>query len=126
MNWFGELPLVEEIKIPRCLKDASTKESFITVHTFSDASEKAYAAAVDSRHEYGLYDDGNVNTRLIASETRLAPLKTVSIPRLELMSALICLRLANEVCLALEIPSRNVTYWVDSMKVGLLDPGTEP
>ena len=114
-NWFSDLSLLEEIKIPRCLKDTSAKESSITLHTFSDASEKAYAAAVYTRHEY---EDGNVTTRLIASKTRLSPLKTVSIPRLELMGALIGLRLANQVCSALKIPSSNVTYWVDSLNVG--------
>ncbi|KAL9987286.1 hypothetical protein ACROYT_G001568 [Oculina patagonica] len=114
-DWFSDLSLLEEIKIPRCLKDTSAKESSITLHTFSDASEKAYAAAVYSRHEY---EDGNVTTRLIASKTRLAPLKAVSIPRLELMGALIGLRLANQVCSALKIPASNVTYWVDSLNVG--------
>ena len=114
-TWFGELPLLEEIKIPRCLKDTSREESSITLHTFSDASEKAYAAAVYSRHKF---EDGSITTRLIASKTRLAPLKTVSIPRLELMGALIGLRLANQVCSALEVPSSNVTYWVDSLNVG--------
>ena len=52
----------------------------------------------------------------MASKTRLAPLKTVSIPKLELMGALIGARLAHQVCSALEIPSSNVTYWVDSLK----------
>ena len=80
----GELPLLEEIKIPRCLKYTSTKESSITLHTCSNASEKAYAAAVYSRHEY---DDGSITTRLIASKTRLAPSKAARIPRLELMGA---------------------------------------
>ena len=114
-TWFGELPLLEEIKIPRCLKDTSREASSITLHTFSDASEKAYAAAVYNRHKF---EDGSITTRLIASKTRLAPLKTVSIPRLELMGALIGLRLANQVCSALEVPSSNVTYWVDSLNVG--------
>ena len=114
-TWFGELPLLEEIKIPRCLKDTSREENSISLHTFSDASEKAYAAAVYSRHKF---EDGSVTTRLIASKTRLAPLKTVSIPRLELMGALSGVRLADQVCSALEIPSSNVTYWVDSLNVG--------
>ena len=115
-NWFDELALLEEIKIPRCLKDTSAKQSSITFHAFSDASEKGYAAASYSRHEY---EDGEVTTRLIASKTPLAPLKAVRIPRLELMGALIGLRLAGQVCLALKIPSSFVTYWMDSLNVGL-------
>lgn len=51
-SWFAELPLLEEIKIPQCLKDTGTKEASIALHTFSDASERAYTAAVYSRHEY--------------------------------------------------------------------------
>ena len=97
------------------MKDKSTKEASIALHTFSDASERAYTAAVYSQHEY---QDGSITTRLIASKTRLAPLKTLSIPRLELLGALIGLRLANQVCSALAIPSNSVTYWVDSLNVG--------
>lgn len=62
-----ELPLPEKIKIPWCLKDTSTKEASITQHTFSDASERAYTAAVYSRHEY---QDGSITTQLITSKTR--------------------------------------------------------
>lgn len=113
-SWFSDLSLLEEIKIPRCLKDKSTKESYITLHTLS-ASEKVYTAAVYTRHQY---EDGNVTTRLIAFKTRLAPLKTVSIPRLELMGALIGLWLTTQVCSALKIPSSNITYWVDSLNFG--------
>ena len=114
-TWFGELPLLEEIKIPCCLKDTSREENSISLHTFSDTSKKACAAAVYSRHKF---KDGSVTTHLITSKTRLAPLKTVSIPRLELMGALISVQLADQVCSALEIPSSNVTCWVDSLNVG--------
>ena len=63
----GSLSYLEKIKIPRCLKDTSTKEASITLHTFSDASERAYTAAVYSRHEY---QDGSITTQLITSKTR--------------------------------------------------------
>ena len=66
-SWFAELPLLEEIKIPRCLKDTGTKEASIALHTFSDASERAYTASVYSRHEY---QDESITTQLIASKTR--------------------------------------------------------
>jgi len=75
-SWFSELPLLEEVKIPRCSKDRNREVHSVTLHTFSDASEKAYSAAVYSRHEY---QDGTITTRLVASKTRLAPVKAVSL-----------------------------------------------
>ena len=75
---------------------------------------KAYAAAVYTRHEY---EDQSVTTQLIASKTRLSPLKAISIPRLELMGALIGVRLTKQVSTALEIPMKDATFWVDSMNV---------
>ena len=65
-----------------------------------------------------MYEGGNVTARLIMSKSRLAPLKAVSIPRLELLGALVTLRLTRQVCSTLKIPTNGVTYWVDSMNVG--------
>ena len=82
-QWFGELVKLASIKIPRCLRESSTVKH-IEIHTFSDASEKAYSAVVYARHEY---ENGDVSVRLVAAKTRLARLKTITIPRLELMGA---------------------------------------
>ena len=65
-----------------------------------------------------MYDDGNVTARLIMSKSCLAPLKAVSIPRLELLGALLGLRFLRQVCSTLKIPTNGVTYWLDSMNVG--------
>ena len=102
------------IKIPRCLRK-SIEVGHIEIHTFSDASEKQYSAVVYIRHEY---KDGGVSVRLVAAKTRLAPLKTISIPRLELMGAVIGLRLSKQVCTALELPVQDVTFLIDSTTVG--------
>ena len=102
------------MKIPRCLKDPSPKVEGLSIHTFNDASENAYTAVVYAH----VYEDGNITPRLIMPKSRLAPLKAVSIPRLELLDALIGLRLTRQVCSALKIPTNGVTYWVDSMNVG--------
>ena len=114
-TWFGELPDLAKVKIPRCLKDPHSKEERLTIHTFTDASEKTYAAAVYARYEF---EDGSFGTRLIAAKTRLAPLKALSIPRLELMGAVIGLRLTKQVCEALGIERNKATYWSDSCNVG--------
>ena len=113
-QWFKEARTIEQIKIPRCLKLPEQFETTLTLHTFTDASEKAYAAAVYSRHESL---DGRVTVRLIASKTRLSPLKAVSIPRLELMGAIIGLRLARQVCSVMNVLLGTVTFWVDSLNV---------
>ena len=57
--------------------------------------------------------DGTVITRLIASKTRVSPVKKQSIPRLELLGALILIRLVNTVLM--HCPQKiKVTCWVDS------------
>ena len=45
-EWFRELEDLEHVKIPRCLKDPSPKVEELSIHTFSGASENAYAAVV--------------------------------------------------------------------------------
>ena len=85
-------------------------------------SEKAYAAASYVHHEY---EDGTVSTRLVAAKSRLAPLKAMSISRLELMGALAGLRLTLKICAALEIPRKKATLWVDSGNVGFWGARTE-
>ena len=77
IKWFRELNDLELVKIPRCLKDPVAKVVELCIHTFTDAFESAYAAAVYARH---VYENDDVTVRLIASKSRLAPLKAVSIP----------------------------------------------
>ena len=96
------------------LKRQTSHRSQTSLHMFSDASEAAYSAAVNIRHEYS---DGSITARLIGSKTRLSPLKAMSIPRLELMGAVIGLRLTTQISSALEIPMPQATFWVDSMNV---------
>ena len=59
-------------------------------HAFSDASKLAYAAVVYVRT---CYENGLIDVKLVASKSRVAPLKTQTIPRLELLGALILARL---------------------------------
>ena len=50
-------------------------------------------------------------------KARVAPIKSVSIPRLELMAAILGVRLAETVSEKLEIPLSEHTLWTDSMGV---------
>ena len=66
-KWFKELGELDAVRVPRCLKEEK-KVCKVTIHTFSDASQKAYAEAWYVRHEY---EDGMVSTRLVAAKSRL-------------------------------------------------------
>jgi len=87
----------------------------LRIHTFTDTSESTYAAALYARH---VCENGDATVRLIATKSRLAPLKAVSIPGLELLGALIGARLTMQICSALKISTHEVTYCVDSVNMG--------
>ena len=82
----------------------------IQIHTFGDASKKAYTAAVYLRSEY---EDGRVEVRLLSSKMRVAPIKQQTIPRLELLGALISARLVSTLLKSLPCKIRP-EFWVNS------------
>ncbi|CAG2242219.1 unnamed protein product [Mytilus edulis] len=112
-EWFRELDELCCIEIPRRLQ---LNEDIVStsLHTFSDASQEAYGSVIYARNEH---TSGMIYTRLIAAKSRVAPLTSVSIPRLELMAAVLGLRLALSVKHALEVLEDNMTFWSDSMNV---------
>ena len=80
----------------RELADVSKME----LHGFADASGRAYAAVIYLRV---LFRDGNIMNRFVAAKTRVAPIKVMTIPRLELMACLILSRLIKTISEALVV-----------------------
>ena len=60
---------------------------------------------------------GQISVALVTAKARVTPIKSVSIPRLELMAAVLGVRLAETVSEKLEIPLSQYTLWMDSMDV---------
>ena len=85
----------------------------VQLHEFADASEKAYGAVVYFRVEL---TSGTVFTQLVSSKTRVAPINGDTIPRLELIGALILARLICTILTAFEgtLNIDSVFCWLDS------------
>ena len=82
------------MRIPRCYSTSNTAPIKVELHGFSDASKVAIAAVVYWR---AVYEAGHVEVRLVVSKTKVAPLKTQTIPCLELLGATILARLFTTV-----------------------------
>ena len=63
------------------------------------------------------YKDGEVTVRFIAAKAKVASTKAIPVPRLELMAAVLGLRLARKVAELLETPFENCTLRTDSKDV---------
>ncbi|KAF4514229.1 UNVERIFIED_CONTAM: hypothetical protein B566_EDAN019507, partial [Ephemera danica] len=68
---------------------------FVELHTFTDASESAYGAVIYARYNSSL--TGKIAVELMASRGRVAPISVQTIPRLELMGALLGAQLTLQV-----------------------------
>jgi len=102
------------ISIPRSYdyRVEGTPSSY-TFCGFCDASTRAYAAVI-----YLVIDsDINTEVKFLVSKTRVAPLRTQTIPRLELLSAFLLSKLVTSVmeALSLNLPQISVRCYTDSL-----------
>ncbi|GFU45059.1 integrase catalytic domain-containing protein [Trichonephila clavipes] len=119
-NFYKKLSKVNNFKIPRCILLPATIR--IEIHNFSDASKRAYAAVVYIKC---FNESGQSQTRLLCSKSKVAPLKTLTIPRLELSAALLLSRLVKKVVPILQLPIHKTWMGTDSM-IALAWIKTEP
>ena len=104
-----ELP---KLAVPRpYLISSSKRDSTCNMYVFSGASTNAYGAVVYLCHQEQIC--------LVMSKSRVAPTKTVTLPKLELMAAVMASRLANFVKSSLHNDdlSNNTHLWTDSQIV---------
>ena len=83
-RWKIEVPLLANHTLPRRYLQGEAGVQDMQLHGFSDASQQGYGGVIYLRV---LYSDSTIGVSLVIAKTRVAPLKTLSIPKLELCGA---------------------------------------
>lgn len=113
MEFRNSLHLLERIRVKRWMGRGMQTKKF-ELHGFSDASESAYSAVVYARN---VNRDGSIQVTLLVSKTRVAPIKPVTLPRLELCGLVLLANLMATVQKALNVTNEDVHAWTDSTVV---------
>ena len=114
LDWRSSLHLLRECRIPRKVLQFHDG-GVLQLHVFCDASEKAYGAVAyirESSHE-------SVHVAMLASKSKVAPIKSLTIPKLELCAALTGVRLIQAIMHALRHTKHKpeIFAWSDSTTV---------
>ncbi|GBN65962.1 hypothetical protein AVEN_145910-1 [Araneus ventricosus] len=102
----NEISHLNAISIPRVL--GVDKGSSIQLHGFCDSSTEAFAAVVYIKNVH------NTKVSLVSAKTRVAPIKELTIPKLELCGALLLAELITVIQRILSVPVNELFLWTDS------------
>ena len=100
---------MSRISFPRKL--LIDNHQIVQLHGFCDASNIGYGTCIYVRSTDKL---GNVTVRLLCAKSRVAPLKMITIPRLELCGAVLLAQLYQEIRDILDFTITKVVFWCDS------------
>lgn len=105
-RWVAILKDVEDLQIQRCYLSNLNHYNKVEVqiHVFVDASKNASAAVAYLRVMY----NETIECRLLGAKTRVAPVKLMTIPKLELTAALIGARFGNTLMDQLSIKTHKI------------------
>ncbi|XP_030849893.1 uncharacterized protein LOC115927770 [Strongylocentrotus purpuratus] len=111
-KWTTDLHNLDSLSIQRCYKPADFGEvTTMQMHHFSDASSEGYGQCSYMRIKNG---EGRVHCILVMAKSRIAPLKAVTIPRLELSAAVVSIRVSTFLQRELALEDIEHIYWTDS------------
>ena len=114
-GWLDDLPKLSSFKMERSLRPEEFGQTeSISMHHFSDASEVGYGVVSYLRLVNG---EGEVRCSFLMSKSRVAPIKKISIPRMELTAACVAVRVDQMIKRELELPVEETFFWTDSMTV---------
>ncbi|XP_044596687.1 uncharacterized protein LOC123273348 [Cotesia glomerata] len=104
-----QLPIIKDFSIERNILLPNATD--IQLHGFCDASKVGYGACIYVR---SMNKQGHVIVRLACSKSRVAPIKDVTIPKLELCGALLLAKLYKDTLPSFNFDISKNIFWSDS------------
>ena len=111
-EWLSGLMIIPSLQIPRNIKLGTVADEFHELHVFCDASETAFAAVVYLRLAQ---ENGTGECNFLMARSKVAPLRQLTVVRLELQAAVLAIRLVSTIKKELNcLNSVKTTFWSDS------------
>ena len=123
-SWSSELPKLGLMKIPRSCCSGSFEHLELLV--FGDSSQEVFSAVAFLRALVNSSDnEKRTELAFVIGKARVAPMKVLTVPKLELQAVLLASRLREEICEALtsqiqrtfmRTDSTTVLQWLNSLE----------
>ena len=114
-KWKEDLPKLSQLAVKRCVKPPDLEKfKFAVLHHFADASQFAFGAVLYLRM---VDSTDNAYCWFLMGKSRLAHIKPMTVPRLELSAAVLAVQLDETLESELEIPLHQSVFWTDSTTV---------
>lgn len=108
-KWFEEINDLKDIEIPRRYLSQTNNYAQVQLHIFCDSSTQAYGAVAYMRIDS--------QTTFVNAKSKVAPIKSPTLPRLELQAALLGAKLSEHIVNNISIKELKVILWTDSQIV---------
>ena len=115
IKWKLDLQKITNFKVKRCLKPKDFGEPIqAQLHHFADASEHGYGTVSYLRLKN---DKNTIHVSFMMGKARVAPLKRMTIPRMELAAAVLATKVDKVLRRELQLQLQSSMFWTDSQSV---------
>ena len=115
VKWKYKLSGLESVHMKRCfIPPTFGKVKDCSLHYFSDACQKGYGQVT---HLHVVDESGKVHCSLVMGKARVAPLKYITIPIMELIAATLSVKISVMLQKEFQLAITRESFWTDSQAV---------
>ena len=113
--WSSDLPKLCNLSIPRGFFSGAFDQ--LELHVFGDSSQDVFSSIAFLRAKVKSESQERTEIAFVLGKARVAPMKCLTVPKLELQAVLLATPLKVDITKALTIPLSRVFTWTDSATV---------